>query len=103
MSRSCCISSHTIALGFFFPSLLKIVDGWWGPVVVPSVVDPSNGPGCVKFPHVLKLRIKVRACLLVFVFRNKYLLLNSQELNELSAISLKANIPEVEALVNTDR
>ncbi|XP_070967610.1 short transient receptor potential channel 4-associated protein-like isoform X1 [Oncorhynchus clarkii lewisi] len=34
---------------------------------------------------------------------NKYLLLNSQELNELSAISLKANIPEVEALVNTDR
>uniref|UniRef100_A0A8C7G854 Transient receptor potential cation channel, subfamily C, member 4 associated protein a n=1 Tax=Oncorhynchus kisutch TaxID=8019 RepID=A0A8C7G854_ONCKI len=33
----------------------------------------------------------------------KYLLLNSQELNELSAISLKANIPEVEALVNTDR
>lgn len=36
-------------------------------------------------------------------FRNKYLLLNSQELNELSAISMKANIPEVEALVNTDR
>ncbi|KAG2461397.1 TP4AP protein, partial [Polypterus senegalus] len=34
---------------------------------------------------------------------NKYLLLNRQELNELSAISLKANIPEVEALVNTDR
>ncbi|XP_041953405.1 short transient receptor potential channel 4-associated protein-like [Alosa alosa] len=34
---------------------------------------------------------------------NKYLLLNNQELNELSAISLKANIPEVEALVNTDR
>uniref|UniRef100_A0A3P8VKJ9 Transient receptor potential cation channel, subfamily C, member 4 associated protein a n=1 Tax=Cynoglossus semilaevis TaxID=244447 RepID=A0A3P8VKJ9_CYNSE len=34
---------------------------------------------------------------------NKYLLLNSQELNELSAISIKANIPEVEALVNTDR
>uniref|UniRef100_A0A673HTX0 Short transient receptor potential channel 4-associated protein-like n=1 Tax=Sinocyclocheilus rhinocerous TaxID=307959 RepID=A0A673HTX0_9TELE len=34
---------------------------------------------------------------------NKYLLLNAQELNELSAISLKANIPEVEALVNTDR
>ncbi|XP_074868178.1 short transient receptor potential channel 4-associated protein isoform X4 [Carettochelys insculpta] len=34
---------------------------------------------------------------------NKYLLLNSQELNELSAISLKANIPEVEAVVNTDR
>lgn len=38
-----------------------------------------------------------------FVSRNKYLLLNVQELNELSAISLKANIPEVEALVNTDR
>lgn len=37
------------------------------------------------------------------LFRNKYLLLNSQELNELSAISMKANIPEVEALVNTDR
>ncbi|XP_053552807.1 short transient receptor potential channel 4-associated protein [Bombina bombina] len=35
--------------------------------------------------------------------RNKYLLLNSQELNELSAISLKANIPEVEAVLNTDR
>lgn len=35
--------------------------------------------------------------------RNKYLLLNSQELNELSAISMKADIPEVEALVNTDR
>ncbi|KAM3922550.1 LOW QUALITY PROTEIN: short transient receptor potential channel 4-associated protein [Leptodactylus fuscus] len=34
---------------------------------------------------------------------NKYLLLNSQELNELSAISLKANIPEVEAVTNTDR
>ncbi|KAM4691344.1 short transient receptor potential channel 4-associated protein [Rhinophrynus dorsalis] len=34
---------------------------------------------------------------------NKYLLLNSQELNELSAISLKANIPEVEAVKNTDR
>ncbi|XP_028667438.1 LOW QUALITY PROTEIN: short transient receptor potential channel 4-associated protein-like [Erpetoichthys calabaricus] len=34
---------------------------------------------------------------------NKYLLLNRQELNELSAISVKANIPEVEALVNTDR
>ncbi|KAG8565767.1 hypothetical protein GDO81_012969 [Engystomops pustulosus] len=34
---------------------------------------------------------------------NKYLLLNSQELNELSAISLKANIPEVEAVMNTDR
>ncbi|XP_072918401.1 short transient receptor potential channel 4-associated protein-like isoform X2 [Hemitrygon akajei] len=34
---------------------------------------------------------------------NKYLLLNSQELNELSVISLKANIPEVEAVVNTDR
>ncbi|XP_019734915.1 transient receptor potential cation channel, subfamily C, member 4 associated protein a [Hippocampus comes] len=34
---------------------------------------------------------------------NKYLLLNSQELNELSAISMKADIPEVEALVNTDR
>uniref|UniRef100_A0A8C2DEA2 Transient receptor potential cation channel, subfamily C, member 4 associated protein a n=1 Tax=Cyprinus carpio TaxID=7962 RepID=A0A8C2DEA2_CYPCA len=34
---------------------------------------------------------------------NKYLLLNAQELNELSAISLKANIPEVEALVYTDR
>uniref|UniRef100_A0A4W3JF61 Transient receptor potential cation channel, subfamily C, member 4 associated protein a n=1 Tax=Callorhinchus milii TaxID=7868 RepID=A0A4W3JF61_CALMI len=34
---------------------------------------------------------------------NKYLLLNSQELNELSAISLKANIPEVEAVVNIDR
>ncbi|KAI1890237.1 hypothetical protein AGOR_G00151650 [Albula goreensis] len=34
---------------------------------------------------------------------NKYLLLNTQELNELSSISLKANIPEVEALVNTDR
>lgn len=40
---------------------------------------------------------------LFLVFRNKYLLLNSQELNELSAISMKANIPEVEALVNTDR
>lgn len=37
------------------------------------------------------------------LLRNKYLLLNSQELNELSAISMKANIPEVEALVNTDR
>lgn len=36
-------------------------------------------------------------------FRNKYLLLNNQELNELSAISLKANIPEVEAVLNTDR
>lgn len=36
-------------------------------------------------------------------FRNKYLLLNSQELNELSAISHKANIPEVDAVVNTDR
>ena len=35
-------------------------------------------------------------------FRNKYLLLNNQELNELSAISLKANIPEVEAVLNTD-
>ncbi|XP_062897018.1 short transient receptor potential channel 4-associated protein-like [Mobula hypostoma] len=34
---------------------------------------------------------------------NKYLLLNSQELNELSVISLKANIPEVEAVINTDR
>ncbi|XP_068120606.1 short transient receptor potential channel 4-associated protein isoform X3 [Hyperolius riggenbachi] len=34
---------------------------------------------------------------------NKYLLLNSQELNELSAIALKANIPEVEAVLNTDR
>ncbi|KAL1021175.1 hypothetical protein UPYG_G00009770 [Umbra pygmaea] len=34
---------------------------------------------------------------------NKYLLLNSQELNELSAISMKASLPEVEALVNTDR
>ncbi|XP_056129039.1 transient receptor potential cation channel, subfamily C, member 4 associated protein a isoform X1 [Lampris incognitus] len=34
---------------------------------------------------------------------NKYLLLNCQELNELSAISMKANIPEVDALVNTDR
>ncbi|XP_067904849.1 short transient receptor potential channel 4-associated protein-like isoform X1 [Heterodontus francisci] len=34
---------------------------------------------------------------------NRYLLLNSQELNELSVISLKANIPEVEAVVNTDR
>uniref|UniRef100_A0A8C8B4D4 Transient receptor potential cation channel subfamily C member 4 associated protein n=1 Tax=Otus sunia TaxID=257818 RepID=A0A8C8B4D4_9STRI len=34
---------------------------------------------------------------------NKYLLLNSQELNELSAISHKANIPEVDAVVNTDR
>uniref|UniRef100_A0A674EEV6 Transient receptor potential cation channel, subfamily C, member 4 associated protein b n=1 Tax=Salmo trutta TaxID=8032 RepID=A0A674EEV6_SALTR len=34
---------------------------------------------------------------------NKYLLLNAQELNELSAISLKASIPEVEAFVNTDR
>ncbi|KAL0978601.1 hypothetical protein UPYG_G00172770 [Umbra pygmaea] len=34
---------------------------------------------------------------------NKYLLLNNNELNELSAISLKANIPEMEALVNTDR
>ncbi|CAB1329679.1 unnamed protein product [Coregonus sp. 'balchen'] len=34
---------------------------------------------------------------------NKYLLLNAQELNELSAISLKASIPEVDALVNTDR
>lgn len=34
---------------------------------------------------------------------NKYLLLNSQELNELSLISLRANIPEVEAVVNTDR
>ncbi|KAJ8412000.1 hypothetical protein AAFF_G00142670 [Aldrovandia affinis] len=34
---------------------------------------------------------------------NKYLLLTCQELNELSAISLEANIPEVEALVNTDR
>jgi Trpc4-associated protein len=31
------------------------------------------------------------------------LLLNNQELNELSAISLKANIPEVEAVLNTDR
>uniref|UniRef100_A0A670K4K9 Transient receptor potential cation channel subfamily C member 4 associated protein n=1 Tax=Podarcis muralis TaxID=64176 RepID=A0A670K4K9_PODMU len=38
-----------------------------------------------------------------FKLLNKYLLLNSQELNELSAISLKANIPEVEAVVNTDR
>lgn len=48
-----------------------------------------------------------RACLMLIcvslLFRNKYLLLNSQELNELSAISMKANIPEVEALVNTDR
>ncbi|KAL4655306.1 short transient receptor potential channel 4-associated protein [Arapaima gigas] len=34
---------------------------------------------------------------------NKYLLLNNQELNELSAICVKANIPEVEALANTDR
>lgn len=41
--------------------------------------------------------------ILIFGLRNKYLLLNGQELNELSAISLKANIPEVEALVNTDR
>ncbi|XP_036842846.1 short transient receptor potential channel 4-associated protein, partial [Oncorhynchus mykiss] len=38
-----------------------------------------------------------------FLLRNKYLLLNAQELNELSAISLKASIPEVEAFVNTDR
>ncbi|KAG8517862.1 Short transient receptor potential channel 4-associated protein, partial [Galemys pyrenaicus] len=41
--------------------------------------------------------------LLLTRFRNKYLLLNNQELNELSAISLKANIPEVEAVLNTDR
>ncbi|KPP79586.1 short transient receptor potential channel 4-associated protein-like [Scleropages formosus] len=34
---------------------------------------------------------------------NKYLLLNNQELNELSAICVKASIPEVEALANTDR
>ncbi|MGH0145046.1 UNVERIFIED_CONTAM: hypothetical protein FKN15_014505 [Acipenser sinensis] len=34
---------------------------------------------------------------------NKYLLLNNQELNELSAISMMADIPEVEAVVNTDR
>ncbi|MEJ1278968.1 transient receptor potential cation channel subfamily C member 4 associated protein [Cricetulus griseus] len=47
-----------------------------------------------------------RSCPLPFepiCFRNKYLLLNNQELNELSAISLKANIPEVEAVLNTDR
>lgn len=51
---------------------------------------------------------QLRHCVSCNVFavdlcRNKYLLLNSQELNELSAISMKANIPEVEALVNTDR
>ncbi|KAJ1124725.1 hypothetical protein NDU88_003174 [Pleurodeles waltl] len=34
---------------------------------------------------------------------NKYLLLNSHELDELSVIALRANIPEVEAVVNTDR
>lgn len=41
--------------------------------------------------------------MVILCFRNKYLLLNSQELNELSAICQKADIPEVEALANTDR
>ncbi|KAJ7419541.1 Short transient receptor potential channel 4-associated protein [Pitangus sulphuratus] len=48
-----------------------------------------------------KLRIKLAG--LMKGAWNKYLLLNSQELNELSAISHKANIPEVDAVVNTDR
>lgn len=62
-----------------------------------SSLPPFDQPSCDshRLPHV-DLR-------LFLLFRNKYLLLNSQELNELSAISMKANIPEVEALVNTDR
>jgi len=70
---------------------------------------------CSPRRHVALLFMELHVCLppefIIFFshapqlscFRNKYLLLNSQELNELSAISHKANIPEVDAVVNTDR
>lgn len=92
---------HTKFLGFFFscrkyPSKSSSCDSF-----KVSVITTSKDPFLLFF------------CLICFIFafvliqplsfRNKYLLLNSQELNELSAISMKANIPEVEALVNTDR
>lgn len=59
--------------------------------------------GFFTFNLIFHLRFCFTFAICSLSFRNKYLLLNSQELNELSAISMKANIPEVEALVNTDR
>lgn len=66
----------------------------------------SNSPVYAENSHLwasLAVTVSCGSVCFFLLFRNKYLLLNSQELNELSAISMKANIPEVEALVNTDR
>lgn len=63
---------------------------------------PSEAPDSTHHGTALPLNSQGFSPLLS-CFRNKYLLLNSQELNELSAISHKANIPEVDAVVNTDR
>lgn len=83
---------------------------------VPCCRTPARGEwhwGLLRFPHRrgagnqrsvdLAAPVPVLYHLKHICFRNKYLLLNNQELNELSAISLKANIPEVEAVLNTDR
>lgn len=74
----------------------RVLGGFLGP---PSLQEKGRGlPSADLAAPVLSLSSLQPIC-----FRNKYLLLNNQELNELSAISLKANIPEVEAVLNTDR
>ncbi|KAL7985473.1 hypothetical protein Chor_004043 [Crotalus horridus] len=76
----------------------------WRKHSASALVLPGHNQNCDCSPDIT-LKIQFLRLLQSFSdhHENKYLLLNSQELNELSAISLKANIPEVEAVINTDR
>ncbi|KAG8131873.1 hypothetical protein E2320_009775, partial [Naja naja] len=75
----------------------------WRKHSASALVLPGHNQNCDCSPDIT-LKIQFLRLLQSFSdhHENKYLLLNSQELNELSAISQKANIPEVEAVVNTD-
>ncbi|XP_005986734.1 short transient receptor potential channel 4-associated protein isoform X2 [Latimeria chalumnae] len=76
----------------------------WRKHSASSLVLHGHNQNCDCSPEI-SLKIQFLRLLQSFSdhHENKYLLLNNQELSELSAISLKANIPEVEAVVNTDR
>lgn len=76
----------------------------WRKHSTSNIVMHGHNQNCDCSPEI-SLKIQFLRLLQSFSdhHENKYLLLNSEELNELSAISLRANIPEVEAVVITDR
>uniref|UniRef100_A0A6I8PFC2 Transient receptor potential cation channel subfamily C member 4 associated protein n=1 Tax=Ornithorhynchus anatinus TaxID=9258 RepID=A0A6I8PFC2_ORNAN len=97
---------HTLLAKFrLVPGLNRLFEELiWREHSGPTLVLPGHNQNCDWSPDV-SLKIKFLRLLQSFSdhHENKYLLLNGPELDELCAISRKANIPQVEAVVNTDR